>query len=41
MPQVNYDIFASKLADGEPLNAIGLPLAVDLGMLPLALLGAI
>lgn len=41
LPQVNYDIFASELADGDLLNAIGLPLAVDLGILPLALLGAL
>lgn len=41
LPQINYDIFASELADGDLLNAIGLPLAVDLGILPLAVLGAL
>ena len=41
LPQINYDIFASQLADGDLLNAIGLPLAVDMGILPLALLGAL
>lgn len=41
LPEVNYDIFASELADGDLLNAIGLPLAVDFGILPLAVLGAL
>ncbi|MGB3474949.1 MAG: PE-PPE domain-containing protein [Mycobacterium sp.] len=41
LPQINYDIFAAELADGDLLNAIGLPLAVDLGILPLAVLGAL
>ncbi|CAJ1506204.1 PE-PPE domain-containing protein [[Mycobacterium] kokjensenii] len=41
LPQINYEIFAGQLADGNLLDAIGLPLALDVGILPLALLGAI
>ncbi|WP_131813097.1 PE-PPE domain-containing protein [Mycolicibacter heraklionensis] len=41
LPQVSFDIFATELADGDLLDAIGLPLAVGMGILPLALLGAL
>lgn len=41
LPQYNYDIFMSEIADGDLLNAIGIPLAVDVGLLPLVLIGAV
>ncbi|MGV0625289.1 PE-PPE domain-containing protein [Mycolicibacter minnesotensis] len=41
LPQYNYDIFMSELADGNLLDAIGVPLAATVGFLPLALVGAI
>lgn len=41
LPQYNYDIFMSELADGNLLDAIGIPLAADLGLLPLMLIGAV
>ncbi|MGV0625290.1 PE-PPE domain-containing protein [Mycolicibacter minnesotensis] len=41
VPQWNYDIYMSEMADGNVLDAIGIPLAADLGLLPLALIGAI
>jgi hypothetical protein len=31
---------SGELAAGNPLDAIGIPLAADLGILPLALIGA-
>lgn len=41
LPQYNYDIFTSELADGDLLDAIGIPIAADLGLLPLILVGAV
>lgn len=41
LPQINYEIFTSELADGNLLDAIGIPLALDLGILPLAVVGAL
>jgi hypothetical protein len=41
LPQYNYDIFTAELADGNLLDAIGVPLAADIGLLPLVLLGAL
>lgn len=41
LPEVNFNIFMSELADGDLLDAIGLPIAVSLGIVPLALLGAV
>ncbi|MEB3034380.1 PE-PPE domain-containing protein [[Mycobacterium] nativiensis] len=41
LPEVNYNIFMSQLAQGNLLDAIGLPIAVDFGIVPLALLGAL
>ncbi|WP_046301873.1 PE-PPE domain-containing protein [Mycobacterium sp. UM_Kg27] len=41
LPQYNYDVFMSELADGNLLDAIGIPLAADIGLLPLAVIGAL
>ncbi|KLO29772.1 hypothetical protein ABW16_09185 [Mycolicibacter heraklionensis] len=41
LPQIDYEIFTSELADGNLLDAIGTTLAYDLGILPLALVGAV
>ncbi|MDQ2627991.1 MAG: PE-PPE domain-containing protein [Actinomycetota bacterium] len=41
LPEYNYEIFASELADGNLLDAIGIPLAADLGLLPLIIVGAL
>ncbi|QZA06483.1 PE-PPE domain-containing protein [Mycolicibacter heraklionensis] len=41
LPQYNYEIFMSELADGNLLDAIGIPLAVDIGLLPLIVVGAL
>lgn len=41
LPELNFNIFMSELADGNLLDAIGLPIAVSLGIVPLALLGAV
>ncbi|MGB3335252.1 MAG: PE-PPE domain-containing protein [Mycobacterium sp.] len=41
LPQYNYDVFMSELADGSVLDAIGIPLAADIGLLPLMVLGAL
>jgi hypothetical protein len=38
LPQYDAQLFASQLAAGNPLNAIGLPIAADLGLAPYALL---
>jgi hypothetical protein len=40
LPELDYNVFMSELADGDPVDAIGIPIAADLGILPLALLGA-
>lgn len=41
LPEYNYEIFAAELADGNLLDAIGIPLAADLGLLPLIIVGAL
>lgn len=41
LPEYNYEIFASEFADGNLLDAIGIPLAADLGLLPLIIVGAL
>jgi hypothetical protein len=41
LPQLDYQVFMSELADGDVVDAIGIPAAADLGILPLALVGAI
>jgi hypothetical protein len=40
LPEIDYNVFTTELAAGNPLDAIGIPLAADLGILPLALLAA-
>jgi len=40
LPEIDYNVFTTELAAGNPVDAIGIPLAADLGILPLALLGA-
>jgi PE-PPE domain len=40
LPEIDYNVFTSELADGNFADAIGIPIAADLGILPLALLGA-
>jgi hypothetical protein len=40
LPEIDYNVFTTELAAGDPVDAIGIPLAADLGILPLALLGA-
>lgn len=41
LPEHNYNIFMSEIADGDLLDAIGIPLAVTAGLLPMALIGAL
>lgn len=41
LPQVAFDIFQNELAAGDPLDAIGLPIAALFGLAPLMLVGAI
>ncbi|RRR44711.1 PE-PPE domain-containing protein [Mycolicibacter terrae] len=41
LPQLDYQIFTSELADGNLLDAIGTPIAADLGLLPLIVVGAL
>ncbi|ORA98323.1 hypothetical protein BST33_16895 [Mycolicibacter minnesotensis] len=41
LPQVNYEVFTAELADGNLLDAFGTTLALNMGILPLALLGAV
>ncbi|MEO6793255.1 MAG: PE-PPE domain-containing protein [Mycobacterium sp.] len=41
LPEYNYNIFMSEIADGNLLDAIGIPLAADLGLLPLIAIGAL
>ncbi|WP_420109911.1 PE-PPE domain-containing protein [Mycolicibacter arupensis] len=41
LPQVNYEVFTAELADGDLLEALGTTLALNMGILPLALLGAV
>jgi hypothetical protein len=40
LPEIDYNFFTSEVAT-NPIDAIGTPIAADLGILPLALLGAI
>ena len=40
LPEIDYNVFTTELAAGNPVDAIGIPIAADLGILPLALLGA-
>ena len=40
LPEIDYNVFTTELAAGNPIDAIGIPLAADLGILPLALIGA-
>jgi hypothetical protein len=40
LPEIDYNVFTTELAAGDPIDAIGIPLAADLGILPLALMGA-
>ena len=41
LPEYSYNIFMSEIADGDLLDAIGIPLAVTAGLLPMALIGAL
>ncbi|MBS9533675.1 PE-PPE domain-containing protein [Mycobacterium sp. M1] len=41
LPQLDYHEFTYELANGNLLDAIGIPIAADLGILPLALVGAV
>ena len=41
LPEIDYNVFTTELAANDPVDAIGIPLAADLGILPLALLGAL
>ncbi|ORV39572.1 hypothetical protein AWC02_19500 [Mycolicibacter engbaekii] len=41
LPEYSYNVFMSEIADGDLLDAIGLPLAATAGLLPLALIGAL
>lgn len=41
LPQVNYEVFTAELVDGNLLDAFGTTLALNMGILPLALLGAV
>jgi PE-PPE domain len=41
LPEIDYNVFTSELADNDLVDAIGIPIAADLGILPLALLGAL
>jgi hypothetical protein len=41
LPEIDYNEFMSEVADGNWVDAIGVPIAADLGIIPLALVGAI
>ncbi|OBG36548.1 PE-PPE domain-containing protein [Mycolicibacter heraklionensis] len=41
LPEYSYNVFMSEIADGDFLDAIGIPLAATAGLLPLALIGAL
>jgi hypothetical protein len=41
LPEVDYNVFTAELAEGNFADAIGLPIAADLGIVPLALVGAV
>jgi PE-PPE domain len=38
LPQYDAQLFTSQLAAGDPINAVGLPIAADLGLAPFALI---
>jgi len=40
LPEIDYNVFTTELAANDPVDAIGIPIAADLGILPLALIGA-
>jgi hypothetical protein len=40
LPGIDSNVFTAELADNNLVDAIGIPIAADLGILPLALLGA-
>jgi hypothetical protein len=40
LPEIDANVFTSELADNNLADAIGIPIAADLGILPLALLAA-
>ena len=40
LPEIDYNVFTSDLAAGNLMDAIGVPIAADIGILPLALIGA-
>jgi hypothetical protein len=40
LPELDANVFTSELAANDLVDAIGIPIAADLGILPLALLGA-
>lgn len=41
LPEYSYNVFMSEIAEGDLLDAIGIPLAATAGLLPLALIGAL
>ena len=41
LPEIDYNELTSELADGNLVDAIGVPIAADLGIIPLALVGAV
>jgi hypothetical protein len=40
LPEIDANVFTAELADNDLVDAIGIPIAADIGILPLALLGA-
>ena len=40
LPELDYNVFTTDLAAGDLVDAIGIPIAADIGILPLALIGA-
>jgi hypothetical protein len=40
LPEIDANVFTAELANNDLVDAIGIPIAADLGILPLALLGA-
>ncbi|HEU0190805.1 MAG TPA: PE-PPE domain-containing protein [Mycobacterium sp.] len=41
LPEIGYHVFENEMADGNDADAIGIPIAAVLGILPLALVGAV
>ncbi|HEX7321365.1 MAG TPA: PE-PPE domain-containing protein [Mycobacterium sp.] len=41
LPEMGYHVFTTDMADGNDADAIGIPIAALLGILPLALVGAV